>query len=62
MGVDHHWGAVYEAVFEALLNDRELHRHPPGSEEEVGFVAETVTDHLVGAFVLTRRDGPARSN
>jgi hypothetical protein len=47
---------LYEKVREALLHDVELHNHPPENEVEVGYVAETVTDHLVGAFTFLRRE------
>ncbi len=56
MGTDHHWVAVYEVVRRALLQDVEVHKHPPENENEVGHVAETVTDHLVGAFTFLRRE------
>jgi hypothetical protein len=56
MGTDHHWVAVYEVVRRALLQDVEVHKHPPEDETEVGHVAETVTDHLVGAFTVLRRE------
>ena len=56
MATDHHWAAVYEVVREALLQDVELQKNPPQSEDEVGNVAETVTDHLVGSFTFIRRD------
>lgn len=49
------WQAAYEVVLEALLQDREIHLDPPVNEEDVGFVAETVADHLVGAFDLIPR-------
>lgn len=54
MATDHHWAAVYEVVRDALLQDVELHKFPPQDEEEVGHVAETVTDHLVGIFTFVR--------
>jgi hypothetical protein len=54
VGTDHHWVAVYEIVRAALLDDVQLHLDPPSSPEEVGHVAETVTDHLVGQFVFER--------
>ena len=56
MGTDHHWVAVYEVVRRALLQDVEVHKHPPENENEVGHVAETVTDHLVGTFTFLRRE------
>jgi hypothetical protein len=56
MGTDQHWVAVYEVVRKALLEDVELHDHPPANEEEVGHVAETVTDYLVGAFKFVPRE------
>ena len=55
MGTDHHWAAVYEVVRQSLLQDVELHKHAPENEDQVGHVAETVTDHLVGAFTFLRR-------
>ena len=56
MATDDHWVAVYEVVREALLQDVELQKYPPRNEDEVGHVAETVTDHLVGIFTFMRRD------
>ena len=56
MGTDHHWAAVYEVVREALLHDVELQNCPTENEDDVGHVAETVADHLVGIFTFVRRD------
>ena len=56
MGTDHHWVAVNEVVRRALIQDVEVHKLPPENENEVGNVAETVTDHLVGAFTFLRRE------
>jgi hypothetical protein len=55
VGTDHHWVAVYEVVRDALLEDVQLHLDPPSNAEEVGHVAETVADHLVGQFIFERR-------
>lgn len=57
MGKDQQWVAVYEVVRKALLQDVELDTHPPENEDDVGHIAEIVTDHLVGAF----RFGPRES-
>ena len=54
MDTKEQWSAVYDAEREALL-DAAVHLHPPTTEEEVGFVAEKVTDHLVARFVVDRR-------
>lgn len=56
MGKDHQWVAVYEVVRKALLEDVELDMHPPENEDDVAHVAETVTDHLVGAFKFGLRE------
>ena len=52
MGTDNEWVAVEKVVLEALA-DRDVLRYPPASEEDVGHLAETITDHIVAAF-LTR--------
>lgn len=53
MGTDHDWVAVNEVV-EAALRDAQVLETPPTTEEELGFLAETVTDHL--AMALQRGD------
>lgn len=55
MGTDHHWVAVHDVVLKALLQDVALHSNPPTNEDEVGDVAQTVADHLVGEFTFVRR-------
>ncbi|MGW5240043.1 hypothetical protein ACWEOW_14015 [Monashia sp. NPDC004114] len=58
MGADHDWVAINELV-EAGLRDANLLDAPPTSAEELGHVAETVTDHLVAALArgeLSTRD------
>ena len=47
---------MYEVVRKALLEDAELDAHPPENEDDVAHVAETVTDHLVGAFRFGLRE------
>ncbi len=49
MGEDKEWVAVYKVVLEALADGRVL-EDPPTTEEEVEFLAETISDHVVGAF------------
>lgn len=56
MGKDHQWVAVYEVVRKALLEDAELDTQPPENEDDVGHVAEIVTDHLVGSFNFGPRE------
>lgn len=51
---DDEWAAVYEVVI-AGLNDWAFPDHPPRTPEEVGFLAETVTDHVVATFKTERR-------
>ena len=49
MAEDKQWAAVYEVVLEALA-DGDVLQSPPRTKEEVGFLAETISDHIVGAF------------
>lgn len=50
MGTDHDWVAI-RGVVEAGLRDAELLASPPvTTEEELGNVADTVTDHLAAAL------------
>ena len=44
--------AVYDLVLEGL-EDHHVLDDPPKTEEEVGFLAETITDHVVGAVHLS---------
>ena len=54
MGTDHAWVAVEKVVLEALA-DADLLAYPPKSEEEIGHLAETITDHVVAAFLTQPR-------
>jgi hypothetical protein len=54
MGTDHEWVAV-EAVVRAALADADVLGDPPRTEEQVGYLAETIADHVVGAFVTQPR-------
>lgn len=62
MGTDHDWVAIRKVV-EAGLRDAELLASPPVTTEEgLGDVADTVTDHLAaalasGALVLLAAGG-----
>lgn len=49
MAEDKAWLAVYKVVLAALADVDVLHS-PPRTEEEVGFLAETISDHIIGAF------------
>jgi hypothetical protein len=49
VGTDHDWVAIYEVV-EAGLRDANVLESPPSNEEELGFLADTVTDHLAAAL------------
>ena len=51
---DEEWAAVYEVVMRGL-KDWAVPDHLPTTAEEVGFLAETVTDHVVAAFRTERR-------
>ncbi len=48
MAADKEWVAVYRVVLEALA-DVDVLQSPPRTEEEVGFSAETISDHILGA-------------
>ena len=50
MGTDWEWVAVEKVVLEALADRDEL-RYPPKNEEDVGHLAETITDHIVATFL-----------
>jgi len=52
---DREWAAV-ERVVRAALDDADVLRTPPATDEELGFVTETITDHIVGAFVTRPRE------
>lgn len=54
MGTDHEWAAV-EAVVREALADADVLGDPPKTEEEIGYLAETITDHVVAAFVTQPR-------
>jgi hypothetical protein len=54
MAKDEQWIAVYEVVLEAIA-DGGLLQDPPTTEDEVRFLAETISDHIVGAFKSERR-------
>ena len=49
VGTDHDWVAINQIV-EAGLRDANVLESPPATEEELGYVAETVTDHLSAAL------------
>lgn len=49
VGTDHDWVAIYELV-EAALRDANVLGSPPKSEDELGYLADTVTDHLAAAW------------
>lgn len=59
VGTDHDWVAINEIV-EAGLRDANVLESPPTTDEELGYVAETVTDHLSAALQrggLAKRPG-----
>jgi len=49
MGTDHDWVAINEVV-EGGLRDANLLESPPATADELGYVAEKLTDHLVAAL------------
>ncbi|HSH60876.1 MAG TPA: hypothetical protein VK988_14815 [Acidimicrobiales bacterium] len=49
MGEDKEWVAVERAV-RAGLDDADVLTDPPKTDEEVGWLAATITDHVVAAF------------
>lgn len=49
MGIDRDWVTINELV-EAGLRDAGIVDSPPRDDEELGFVAEKVTDHLAAAL------------
>ncbi len=51
----HAWVAVYDVVLRALNDDVGIVANPPTSPDEVEFVAETLADHIVEAFVTQPR-------
>ena len=54
MGTDHQWVAVEKVVREALA-DADVLGYPPKNEEEVGHLAETISDYIVAAFLTQPR-------
>jgi hypothetical protein len=48
-GEDKEWVAVERAV-RAGLDDVHVLTDPPKTDEEVGWLAATITDHVVAAF------------
>lgn len=55
MATDQDWVAVKRVIRVALFEDRDVLQHPPTSEVEWTYLAETIADGIVGAFVLTPR-------
>ena len=49
---DSNWLAVHDRV-RAGLADYGVRENPPMSEVEVGYLAETITDHVVAAVQLS---------
>jgi hypothetical protein len=49
---DSNWLAVHDRVRQGLA-DYDVVNHPPTSEVEVGYLAETITDHVVAAVELS---------
>lgn len=54
MGKDHNWIAVEKVVREGLDDGFRLD-NPPTTEEDVMWLAATITDHVVGAFKTVPR-------
>jgi hypothetical protein len=46
--------AVERVVREALA-DADVLGYPPKTDEELGYLAETITDHVVAAFLIQPR-------
>jgi hypothetical protein len=51
---DQNWIAVNQVV-EAALADGAILERPPGTDDEVMWLAATITDHVVAAFVTEPR-------
>jgi hypothetical protein len=51
---NHQWVAVNKVV-EAALADKAILEHPPATEDEVMWLAATITDHVVAAFITEAR-------
>ena len=49
MAKDQNWSGVY-AVVEAALADYGVPQRLPDSDLEAGYLADTITDHIVAAF------------
>jgi hypothetical protein len=54
MGKDHRWMAVRQVVEEALADD-DVQNRLPTTEDEWGFLADTITDHIVARFKTEAR-------
>jgi len=49
MGIDRDW-VVINALVEAGLRDSAILETPPMTDEELGFISATITDHLAAAL------------
>lgn len=50
------WIAIRRAAEAGLNDDGDMLEYPPRTEEEVGFLADQIADHVVGAIDAASRE------